>query len=171
MTTKAERSLAFRKIEAWIGILFFGLTTLACVAGGVWFTAKALSLPHSHRLTVGTIAAIDHRVESAQDGLSHSYILIVHFMLPDGTSRTFEGGPAWWISVGDKVPVYYDADDPRDAVLGTFRAMWGPVLAYGIFAIVWALGTWAFVWGKRSVAGRQAKLAQRRADRFARRRK
>lgn len=117
----------FKSIRA---VMFFEKTT-GTIQDATYVPADtSSSLPPSPTSRIGTYT--HQAVFSADDGSTHQVF-----------TRVRSNPPSF--AIGDRVKVYYDKQNPSNALIGTFFELWFPPLALsffaGIFFILW-LGTW-----------------------------
>jgi hypothetical protein len=107
----------------------------ACLAGG-WYLfaregidslAKSISLTGNGVRTTGTVTSVEEFTSASASFPSTSYKLIVSFDVDGETYSVISNayyqptGKSW---VGETMPIIYDPENPKTALIDTFQERW-----------------------------------------------
>lgn len=136
-----------------ITVSAIGLVVLAVGVGFAWSSISLLSV--AHRIE-GRVIRLNHNFDPGPHQHRGSMAPVVEFQL-NGQRHEFQS----WLftsppqfTVGDKVTVLYDPNDPGRAGIESFVTMWlFPTIFGGIGAVVSlvAIGLWIFAWPRQAV--------------------
>jgi hypothetical protein len=129
--------------------IFFRGIGIALLAGGAIYVFIILSFTGRAAHAEGRIVKMDTVRNAApfMDQVAGSgviYYPVVRFKTQDGKAvdfRAASGSQRPTYSVGDKVPVLYDPNNPKDSRINTVWGVWGaPLILLGIGAVFLILG-------------------------------
>jgi hypothetical protein len=111
-----------------------------CLALGVGLLVVcAITFVHTERFIGGSERAtgtvIDLNSKTDSDG-DVTFYPVVRFTTAEGRTIKFESGSSASNSVGDRVEVLYDPDDPQHASLSGFFDLWLWPLATGVLGVM-----------------------------------
>jgi hypothetical protein len=134
--------------------LLLVLTPIAIIAG-IFFVINTMQILHDTVSTPGIIihCAMVQEVSNSGSESSKDTVCVptVRFKTLSGQQITFvgsDGSSAY--HEGETVPVNYFPNQPKDASISDFGALWGIPLALGVCVLIWLIvGPICFVMGKR----------------------
>jgi hypothetical protein len=132
-----------RKYGCGCVVVFFGLVLLGASVGGAFWLANNLNRAATNETTS---AAIVELIEGRDSDGDTTYRPVVEYVV-DGVTYRLESrvsyGGALVPDIGDVRTVYYDPDDPADAVFRSFWTFWFfPILLTTLPALVVVLLVW-----------------------------
>jgi hypothetical protein len=138
--------LSAERLVYWLPRLFLGIGIVAVAIGAVWTFTTARFVSGAER-TGGTVIDLS-RSEDSEGSVTYSPI--VRFKVEGRTIQfTASSSSSSPPSVGERVEVLYDPDDPHDARLSGFLDLWGGPMIVGGLGIVFAVIGSAIVWATR----------------------
>lgn len=152
----ANNAAPGRLPSVFMGILFLVIGVCALVGGIVWGVNTKKFVDGASRAS-GTVIELQRRQSSSDDG--PSYYPVVRFTDASGKDVTFTsstGSNPPSNREGDKVAVLYDPNNPDEAELDSFFALWfGPLMVGGLFGTIFPLvGVFAIIGSLRAAAQR-----------------
>lgn len=145
------KSIVFQGSFSWILFVVF----LVFFLPWCWFTVKSLRAVIFFEKTTGTIqdatyvsADTSSAIPSSPASRIGTYTHQAVFSADNGSThrvltRVRSNPPSF--AVGDRVRVYYDKQNPSNALIGTFLELWFPPLALSFFVVIFFIlwfGTW-----------------------------
>jgi hypothetical protein len=133
-------------------VVAFVLLAVTTFSVSLWYGIERFQILTTLRIAEGHVIAEQRQVKPApplqlsgfrnSNRMTVEYAPVVQFTTAEGTNITVTGrvrSSFLFARVGETVPVRYDPDDPGAAVIATFAELWGPVLAWGGFGILWSV--------------------------------
>ena len=140
--------------KSWIGRLAFSLFSLVFFAVGAGILYANYSFMQNAEETVGTVIHVS--INRDDDGTTYKPTVKFTVDGRDYEAQSWMSSSGYDFSIGEKIPVLYDVDDPQSIRLNYFMEKWG---FGGIFATIGAvmfiIGT--FVGRKRKPKRRKPK--------------
>ena len=125
----------------------FILVGLALIAGGGYLAYQRSGTTLQGERTEGTVIRL--REKERDPGESPMIYHVFKFKAQDGQAYTVEGAvgsTSGTYVVGEKIPVVYDPDRPREARIDSFSEMWmGPLVIFLMGFIFVILGLYGRV--------------------------
>ncbi len=137
----------------WPAIVF-GIPAMVMLIIGVALSGNTISFVSTSTVTTGTVIENEKRIDCAtradddSAGCQTLFHPMVIFTTTAGEEIRFTsdiGSGTALYTVGDRVPVRYLADQPRDAEIDGFQLWLGPVIATGIGIIFGLIATGTLV--------------------------
>jgi hypothetical protein len=130
------------------------VTAAAALFAALWLATAARSLVRDGVQTEGVVVEVERiqRWDGEEHRMETTYAIDVRFQ-PGSTedpvtfrSRLRANPPPY--ALGETVPVLYRRDDPGEAEIASFRALWTPPIVLAIIAVV-AAAFAAMAWRRR----------------------
>lgn len=105
-------------------IMFVGLGLLV---GGINDVLETRAFIGKAESAEGTVIRVEPFRHQSDKPSTKRYLPVIRFSARDDRGTDFPGSPttiSWAYQVGEKVPVWYNPANPRDAIQGGFLALW-----------------------------------------------
>ncbi|MFC7625299.1 DUF3592 domain-containing protein [Microlunatus sp. GCM10028923] len=151
-----------RRPIPWIGLIF-GSAGLILLVIGAALGGNTISFLGNSTVTTGTVVDNKERTSCSQSSRDRTETCstqdhaVVVFTTAEGeeirfTSTTGTSPPMY--RVGDRVPVRYPPDRPRDATIDGFLELWlGALITTGLGVVFGAIGTGLLISHRRDSRG------------------